>query len=94
MAKKKTINAQPPLERAFLVGIEINNKPSLLSLEDSMQELTMLSDTAGLQVVGSISQKLNSPNPATLIGSGKVMELKSLARETKADLVIFDEELS
>jgi len=94
MAKKKIINTQLPLERAFLVGIEINNNPSLLSLEDSMQELTMLSDTAGLQVVGSISQKLDSPNPATLIGSGKVRELKNLARETKADVVIFDEELS
>lgn len=83
-----------PAERAFLVGIEIRNQPSLLVLEDSMAELALLSDTAGLKVVGETSQRLDSPNTETYIGTGKVEEVKALVEETLADVVIFDSELS
>lgn len=83
-----------PAERAFLVGVEIRNQPSLLVLEDSMAELALLSDTAGLKVVGETSQRLDSPNTETYIGTGKVEEVKALVEETLADVVIFDSELS
>ena len=66
----------------------------LLSLEDSLAELALLSDTAGLEVVGELTQKLDHPDAATFIGSGKVTELKALAEETLAQVVIFDDELS
>ncbi len=59
-----------------------------------MEELALLSDTAGLEVVGETSQKLDTPNPDTYIGKGKVEELKALVEETLADVVIFDDELS
>ncbi len=83
-----------PAERAFLVGIEIRNQPSFLALEDSMAELALLSETAGLKVVGETSQRLDAPNPETYIGTGKVDEVKALVEETLADVVIFDSELS
>lgn len=82
-------------ENAFLVGIEFTkNNPSLLSADESLEELALLSQTAGLSVVGEEKQKLENPNPSTFIGSGKVDELKLLLENTNADLVIFDEELT
>lgn len=84
----------PSRERAFLVGVEIYGQPYLLPLEDSLAELALLCDTAGLEVVGQLTQKLTAPNPQTLIGSGKVEELKALVEETLADVVVFDDELS
>ena len=85
---------RPPIEKAFLVGVEIRNQPSLLALDDSMAELALLSDTAGLKVVGETTQRLDSPNPETYIGTGKVDEVKALVEETLANVVIFDSELS
>ena len=62
--------------------------------EESLAELAQLARTAGIQVVGQLTQRLERPNPATFIGSGKVEELADLADETVADVVIFDDELS
>ena len=53
-----------------------------------------LATTAGLEVVGVLDQRLDRPNPATLIGSGKVEELAALQADTGAQVVIFDDELS
>jgi len=93
MTNKTTPTAQPP-QRAFLVGIEFKHEPGLLSLEDSLTELALLADTAGLEVVGETYQKLDSPNPNSLVGKGKVAEIRDLVEETLAEVVIFDEELS
>lgn len=94
MAKKNPEPTTQPKERAFLVGVELYQQPGLLTLEDSLTELALLSDTAGLDVVGELTQKLNHPNVETYIGPGKVDELKALAEETQAQVVIFDDELS
>jgi GTP-binding protein HflX len=51
-------------------------------------------DTAGVEVVGRVSQHIASPNPATLIGEGKVEEVAAEVSAADATLVIFDEELS
>jgi GTP-binding protein HflX len=61
---------------------------------EHLEELTRLVDTAGAEVVGRISQQIVSPNPATLIGEGKVEEVAAAVAEAGATLVIFDEELS
>ncbi len=63
-------------------------------LEDSLAELEQLAFTAGLEVVGVLEQRLDRPNPATLIGSGKVAELVALRADTGAQVIVFDEELS
>ncbi len=95
MAKKTLKNTiQAPI-KTFLVGVKLRNQDeSLLSLEDSLSELAMLADTAGLDVVGNATQRLNSPNAKTFIGPGKVNEIKALVNETDAEYIIFDDELS
>jgi GTP-binding protein HflX len=81
-------------ETAVLVGVEVRDRPGLLPLTDSLAELELLADTAGMEVVGTLTQKLDSPHPATLLGSGKVEELKTLVIELGASAVILDDELS
>ncbi|RME51896.1 MAG: GTPase HflX [Caldilineae bacterium] len=83
-----------PDEIAVLVGVELARSPGLLSLEDSLNELALLAETAGLEVRGQLTQRLEHPNPATFIGSGKLEELVTTVRELGANVVIFDEELS
>ncbi len=94
MAKKTTEPTRLSNEKAFLVGVDIYNQQNWLSVEDSLEELSLLAETAGLAVVGEATQSLSHPNPDTFIGSGKVQEIISLVNETQADIVIFDEELS
>src|SRR5450759_139443 len=91
---KNPIPTTPPRERAFLVGVEVHGQDHILTLEDSLAELSLLCDTAGLEVVGELTQKINRPNPVTFIGSGKVDELKALADDNLAQAVVFDNELS
>src|SRR3990172_1742210 len=84
-----------PKERAFMVGVEFRGEDnSLLALEDSLNELALLADTAGLEVVGQATQKMEAPNSKTYIGSGKVEEVRALVEELQADLLLFDDELS
>lgn len=94
MAKRIPEPTAPPRERTFLVGAEIYNEKNLLSLEDSLTELSLLADTAGLDVVGELTQKMDHAHPQTYIGSGKVEELKTLCEETLATVVVFDNELN
>lgn len=94
MTKKELEVTQAPKERAYLVGVEIRNDDNLLSLNDSLTELALLADTAGLDVVGETTQRLDRINPKTYIGSGKVNEIKALVEETLAEIVLFDNELS
>jgi GTP-binding protein HflX len=76
------------------VGVELKHERSLLLVEDSLDELTRLAETAGLKVVGRAEQHLNQPNSATYIGPGKVEEVKALIEQLDADVVIFDDELN
>jgi GTP-binding protein HflX len=91
---QQTMPVRLPAETAVLVGVEIRNQLSPWSLEDSLAELARLAETAGLEVVGTLQQRLDRPNPRTLIGSGKVSELAALRADTGAQVVVFDEELS
>lgn len=94
MSKFKLITTERPKQKAILVGVSIYTQDDLLPMEDSLQELELLADTAGVEVVGFVTQKLHAPNAKTYIGSGKVEEVKLLAQEFGADMVIFDNELS
>lgn len=62
-------------------------------VQEHMDELHRLTDTAGGVVVGVLIQRIDAPTPQTYIGKGKVTELRDLCKEREADLVIFDEEL-
>ncbi len=95
--RKRLLPTGTPEERAVLVGVEIHRRrrwQDAFPLEESLAELKRLAETAGLQVVGTLTQKLDRPFPATLIGKGKLEELKALIAATGANVVVFDEELS
>ncbi len=87
------IEIQKPVERAVLVGAPLANEPEAL-VDEHLEELERLADTAGAEVVGTLIQRLDSPHPKLYIGRGKVEQLGLLADRTDASLVIFDEELS
>jgi len=80
-------------ERVFLVGLDLKSR-SNWELEDSLDELNQLADTAGAEVVGNGIQKLDSPIASTFIGRGKADEFAEHCRSHKVDTVIFDDELS
>ena len=89
MAKKTPQPTLAPRERAFLVGVELRDKKQILALDDSLAELALLADTAGVDVVGELTQRLDRPHVVTYIGPGKVEELKALADALGADGIIF-----
>lgn len=81
-------------KRAILAGIDYNNKDKKYSFEDMIDELRELTYAADLEVCGFISQKKDRRETGTYFGKGKVEELRELVLDTKADLVVFDDELS
>lgn len=91
---KEIIDLRPPQERAVLVGAPIKRGTGRLLVQEHLDELARLADTAGAIVVGQLTQQIDRPDSATYIGSGKLEELKTLASDLEAGLVIFDDELS
>ncbi len=83
-------------ERTILVGMEYGGMLSTLgwTVEDSLEELKQLADTAGAQVVAKFLQKRPKPDPAFFIGRGKVQELALYVQQENIDLCIFDDELT
>jgi len=83
----------PRRERAIVVGVS-RRRGDGLEIEEHLEELERLADTAGATVVGRLVQDRGQVTPATLIRRGKVEALKALADESEARLVIFDDDLS
>ena len=81
-------------DRAFLVGIALRHARGLLSIDDSLNELALLAETAGLSVVGRSSQLVRQINPKTMLGSGKLAEIIQEVAQLEANVLIFDDELS
>ena len=77
----------------FLIGVELKSRP-VWETRDSLEELAQLATTAGAEVVGVASQKLDTLVAATFIGGGKADQLAKSCRSQKVDTVIFDDELS
>jgi GTPase len=93
-------------ERAILVGLDLTSRshrgskprssadPDTHGAEESLEEMKALADTAGARVEETIVQSRQAPDSATLIGSGKLDELRHLVHVHEADLVLFDAELT
>ena len=93
-------------ERAILVGLDLksrshlgsnqrgNSDPDAHAAEESLEEMKALADTAGAHVEETIVQSRQAPDSATLIGSGKLDELRRLVHFHEANLVLFDAELT
>ncbi len=79
--------------RAILVGLCTDDRKSA-ETEISLSELERLLDTAGGECFAKVVQNKDKPDPRTLIGSGKVQEIKTLCQNYEIELVVFDEELA
>src|SRR5579875_1365019 len=80
------------LERVVLVGVWTEG--TLVDAETSLQELKALAETAGSIVLEGLIQRLDKPNPATYVGSGKAKAVRDIVVATGADTVICDGELT
>ena len=80
-------------ERTLLVGV-IHRTNTEEIIAEHLEELTLLADTAGAEVVGSITQKIQKINPVYYIGKGKAEQVIHQAKELDIDLIIFDDDLS
>src|ERR671933_1201978 len=79
-------------ERALLLAADTGTAP--WSVTESLDELEELARTAGAEVVGRLSQRLEHPDPRTYLGRGKLQDARDLAQDERADLVIVDDELA
>jgi GTP-binding protein HflX len=79
-------------DTAVLVGVD--RADSSWPIEESLAELRRLADTAEVEVVASLTQRLDRPNPRTFVGAGKADEIAETAKSLSANLVIFDDELT
>jgi GTP-binding protein HflX len=86
----ETDTGQTPL----LTAGNLSGTSTELSVDASLVEFRELVESAGGQVVAQVFQRRNKPDPATLIGAGKVEEIAGIAAANQADLVVFDHDLS
>lgn len=89
MLEKKTTE----YEKSVLIGI-INREQNEEKVTEYLDELEFLTYTAGGEVVKRFIQRVDVPNPKTLIGSGKMEEVQHFVKENDIGSVIFDDELS
>lgn len=87
------IETAPITEKAVLVALITGSQDERQALE-YLDELEFLADTAGAVVLKKFTQKLERPNTATFVGSGKLEEIGSYIKMTEVDTVIFDDELT
>jgi len=78
-------------EKSILARVVFSDAPDE---EDPLEEIYRLATTAGTEVVEELVQKRSHPDKTTLLGKGKVAELKEIVEQTSADLVIFDNDLT
>jgi len=84
---------RPYPETAVLVGVVTQNQTEDMARE-YLEELAFLAETAGAELRGIYTQRLEVPHPKTFIGSGKLNEVKEFVTKEEIDMVIFDDELS
>lgn len=89
MIEKNTIEH----EKAVLIGV-INKEQNEEKVTEYLDELEFLTFTAGGEVIKRFVQRIDVPNPKTLIGSGKMQEVEEFVKENKVGSVIFDDELT
>ena len=91
--KQKFFDTAVKQERAVLVGVITANETDERAKE-YLEELQFLVDTAGAQTVKTFTQKLQRPDRATFVGSGRLEDIRAFVKEEEIDIVVFDDELS
>lgn len=90
---KDFVISESQTEKAVLVGL-ITLEQNEHKVEEYLDELAFLADTAGCETVKRFRQRMDYPHPVTFVGSGKLQEIKEYVAENEIGLVIFDDELS
>jgi len=90
---KEFVNELDTTERALLVGLITPRQPEN-KVQEYLDELAFLADTAGAEVVTRFTQKLDNPNPRTFVGQGKLQGIKEYVEKNEIGMVIFDDDLS
>jgi GTP-binding protein HflX len=99
-AGKRAVTAQASAARDAVAGSGVapksDGRPSIpeFDAEESLAELRALAESAGARVVGEILQRRDRPDPATLVGAGKLEEIAGAAASLDADVLLFDHDLS
>src|ERR1700748_2200961 len=91
--RKKFYDTAVKQERAVLVGVITPNETDERAKE-YLEELQFLVDTAGAETVKTFTQKLQKPDRATFVGSGRLEDIKAFVTEEEIDIVVFDDELT
>lgn len=81
------------IEKAILVGV-ITQEQNEERVEEYLDELAFLAETAGAETIKRFTQKLAAPHPKTFVGTGKLQEIVEYVKENEIGLIIFDDELS
>ncbi len=87
------IDTGRPVERSILVGIKYHGQDDR-EVNDFLEELSFLTETAGAEPVKRFTQRLDCPDPRTFVGSGKIGEIAQYVNDNKIDIAIFDDELT
>lgn len=93
LAEPKREKLKVKNQKAVLAAVVLDDSDQSGSA-DPLEELRGLVETGGVKVVGQLIQKRRTPHPATLMGKGKVEELKQMAESLGAELIVFDNNLS
>ena len=80
-------------EKIVLVGM-ITSSTNAAAVEESLDELALLVDTAGADVAARVVQRRDHPDPATYVGAGKAEEIRDISYQVDSDTVVFDDELT
>ncbi len=91
---RRLIEIQSPVERAFLVGAPRKGSDDAVHVDEHLEELERLADTAGAEVIGRTIQRIDAPTPNFYLGQGKVETLKDELASAGATLMLFDESLT
>lgn len=89
----KILSTEKKREKAILVGV-IKQGQEETEIKENLVELDFLAETAGALSIKQFIQRIESPNPSTYIGKGKVIEVLAFISDNEVDMVIFDDELS
>ncbi|TZF85740.1 GTPase HflX (plasmid) [Pedobacter sp. BS3] len=93
MPRQKFFDTAIKPEKAVLVGI-ITPAETEQQEREYLEELEFLVDTAGGEVIGTFTQKMQRPDRATFVGTGKLEEINAFVKSEEIDIVVFDDELS
>ncbi|MEQ8910508.1 MAG: GTPase HflX [Vicingaceae bacterium] len=89
----REIHVDKMTEKAVMVGV-ISQQQSEEQVEEYLDELAFLAETAGAEVIERFTQKLTTPHPKSFVGAGKLKEIIDFVKDNDISMVIFDDELS